>query len=86
MAADLIQPFPEAVITSSDNVVWVKASDLVAICLYLRDDTDQKFDLLNSVTAVDYISYFELVYHITSTSRNASIILKATQPCITNQL
>ena len=76
MAADLIQQFPEATITSGDEAVWVKASDLVTICLYLRENTDQQFDLPNSVTAVDYINYFELVYHITSTSRNAAIILK----------
>jgi NADH-quinone oxidoreductase subunit C len=76
LEADLIHQFPRANVVSSNSAVWVEPNELVAICLYLRENADQKFDLLNSVTAVDYISYFELVYHITSTSRNASIILK----------
>ena len=33
--------------------------------------------MLNSITAVDYVEYFEVVYHITSTIHKHSAVLKA---------
>ena len=35
-----------------------------------------KFDYLNYVTAVDYYSYFEVVYQLTSLEHNHSVIIK----------
>ena len=43
----------------------------------LRDDAEFRFELLSSVTAVDYISYFEVVYHLTSLTRNATAVVKS---------
>ena len=37
---------------------------------------DQKYDLLSSVTSVDRISHFEVVYHLTSLQKNESLVIK----------
>jgi NADH-quinone oxidoreductase subunit C len=43
---------------------------------YLKNTPDFDFDYFNFVTAVDYYSYFELVYHLTSTKHNHSVFIK----------
>lgn len=35
------------------------------------------FNLLNAISAVDYVEYFEVVYHLTSTAHLHSAVLKA---------
>ena len=76
LAAALRQRFPQAEVASGDTAVWVAPESLPQVCAYLRDDPAQRFDLLNSVTAVDYVEHFELAYHITSISNNRSALLK----------
>ena len=43
---------------------------------YLKDTDSLKFDYLNYITAVDYYSYFEVVYQLTSLEHNHSIVIK----------
>jgi len=43
----------------------------------LKSRSEFKFDLLSSLTAVDYIDHFEVVYHLTSLPMNSSVVLKA---------
>ena len=40
---------------------------------------NNKYNLLNSITSVDYMSKFVVVYHLTSIEKNESIVLKI--PC-----
>jgi NADH-quinone oxidoreductase subunit C len=42
----------------------------------LRDRPEFTFDLLNSLTAVDYIGHFEVVYHLTSLRQNRRAVVK----------
>ena len=64
-------------VTLSDvGAAWVTPEALVDVCRFLHDDPDQAFELLSSVTAVDYVEFFDVVYHLTSISRNASAVLK----------
>jgi|TARA_B100000530_G_scaffold295725_1_gene214198 NADH-quinone oxidoreductase subunit C len=37
---------------------------------------EQKYELLSSVTSVDRISHFEVVYHLTSLQKNESLVIK----------
>ncbi len=62
---------------SRDGDVWLKPEAIFAVCEGLKERPEFKFDLLNSVTAVDYIDHFEVVYHLTSLPMNASAVLKA---------
>jgi len=56
--------------------VLVKNESLVAVAEYLKTGEGLKYDYLNYVTAVDYYSYFEIVYQVTSLEFNKSIMFK----------
>ena len=72
----LATTFPNAVERWDQSSVWVVASSVVDVCQHLRDDPGLDFNFLNAVTAVDYIDYFEVVYHLTSLQHNHSAVLK----------
>ena len=77
LAAAISRRLPEAVVASDSAAVWVQPDAVATTCAFLHDDPDQRFELLSALTAVDYVEHFELVYHLTSISRNASCVLKA---------
>ena len=57
--------------------VWVKPEAILEVCRFFKEDSALRFDYLVSVSAVDYIEYFEMVYHIVSMVNNHSVVLKA---------
>ena len=57
--------------------VWVKPEAIFEVCRFFKEDSALRFDYLVSVSAVDYIEYFEMVYHIVSMVNNHSVVLKA---------
>lgn len=59
------------------DVVFIDPEAIRGVCLHLRDDPQLAFDYLLSVTAVDYLDYFEVVYHLLSLTHNRSAVLKA---------
>lgn len=69
--------FVDKVETVDGTGVWVAPASILEVCTFLHDDVQQDYSLLNSVTAVDYVDHFDVVYHLTSISRNASTVLKA---------
>ena len=77
LAESLRSQFQNAVINSDESAVWVEPSVIADVCAFLRDDPAHDYKMLGSLTAVDYVEYFEVVYHLTSISRNATAILKA---------
>ena len=56
--------------------VWINSEKLYEVCRLLKEDTLFDFDLLNSLTSVDYIDHFEVVYRFTSISYRSSCIIK----------
>jgi len=66
---------PEAVIAVEAGAVFVLPENVAEVCQALRDR--QGFDYLLSVTAIDYLDYFDVVYHLLSLSKNESAVLKA---------
>ncbi len=76
IVAKLSAKFPGAVEEAGTDVVLVKSEYLLAVAEYLKNTDSLKFDYLNYVTAVDYYSYFEVVYMLTSTTHNRSVVLK----------
>lgn len=77
LADAISESLPEAVVDGRGTDVWINADSVPQVMLLLRDDAEFKFELLSSVTAVDYISYFEVVYHLTSLTRNATAVVKS---------
>ncbi len=69
--------FPGTVEASDDAQVWVQPGRLVEVCRWLRQTPDLDFDFLSSISAVDYIEHFELVYHLTSIRHNHRAVIKA---------
>ena len=61
---------------STQDSLVVKADSLLKVARYLKDTDDLKLDFFNYVTAVDYYSYFEVVYQLASTQHNHSVLLK----------
>jgi NADH-quinone oxidoreductase subunit C len=68
--------FPGAIEEAGDDSALVKSESLISIVEHLKDAEGLKFDYLNFITAVDYYSYFEVVYMLTSLTYNRSVTLK----------
>ena len=56
--------------------VWVPKKEILRICDFLKNDAESKFIFLRAISAVDYIEYFEIVYHLLSVEFNHSCVLK----------
>jgi NADH-quinone oxidoreductase subunit C len=69
--------FPDAVISEDDTAVTVRAESIVEVATYLRDDAEFDCKFLNSLTAVDWIDYFEVVYHVSSMVKDHILTVKA---------
>ncbi len=74
--AKLAEKFPGSLSEAGKDSVLVNAASLLEVAAYLKNTPGFDFDYLNFVTAVDYYSYFEVVYHLTSLKHNHSIFLK----------
>mgnify|MGYP000007183412 CR=1 FL=1 len=71
--------FGDAILATAEDkwpVVYVKAERLPEVVAHLRDSPGLDFDLLSSVTAVDYEDRFETVYHLRSLKEGHNLVLK----------
>lgn len=72
----MMESVPGAVLDWDDTSVWVVAQDVLEACRFLNEDPDLAFDYLVSISAVDYVEYFEVVYHLLSMAKNHSLVIK----------
>ena len=70
----------DAAISSNETDVWVRLDSLADAAAFLKNTPDLDFATLTAVTAVDYVEYFELVYHLLSMRRNHSVVVKTRVP------
>jgi len=84
---ELKKAFPDDVLAThayrGDETALVTREKIKAICLWLRDHPDMRFDLPTDLTCVDYLGEtprFEVVYHLYSTTKKHRIRLKARVP------
>ena len=77
MSAKLTAALPAAVAGYDAAAVWVNPDQLAAAAALLKADPALDFQFLNSVSAVDFVEYFDLVYHLTSLRRRHTAIMKA---------
>ena len=68
---------PGAIIEAEEGFVLVSASRVAEIALFLRDDPELDCKYLNSLTAVDWIEHFDIVYHLSSLAKNQALVIKA---------
>ncbi len=76
IATQLEEKFPGSIEETGPESVVVKSDSLLAVAEYLKNTESLAFDYFNYVTAVDYYSYFEVVYQLASTKHNHSVIFK----------
>ncbi len=70
------QKYPGAVREAVPEWAEVLLEKLIEVCAYLRDDPDLDFRFLSSVTAVDRLDHFEVVYHLQSLRLNQATVIK----------
>ena len=68
--------YPGAAIRFNQTDVWISPDSLLDACRFLRETPDLDFAFLLAISAVDYVEYFELVYHLLSMRHNRSAVLK----------
>jgi len=76
VAQKLNKAFPNATATADKTAVHVNNTSLYQVAEYLKNTSGLDFDYLNNLTAVDYMDYFEVVYHLSSLQHNHSLVLK----------
>ena len=76
LAKKITEVFPKSVVTAEGTSVVVNSETLYPVAEFLKNTAEFDFDYLNNLTAVDYLDYFEVVYHLTSLKHNHSLVLK----------
>ena len=76
VARRINEAYPSAAIDHNETDVWITAGSLPDVAHLLKETADLDFAYLTSITAVDYVEYFELVYHLLSMRHNRSVVLK----------
>ena len=76
LAQQLQAGVPNSVVESTEAAVWVKPALLKEVTSLLHDDPELDFQFLNSISAVDFIDHFEVVYHLTSFRLQHSAVIK----------
>ena len=56
--------------------VWVRPAQIEKVARFLHDDPDLDFQFLNSISGVDFIDHFEVIYHLTSLRRQHTAVVK----------
>ncbi|HTU24046.1 MAG TPA: NADH-quinone oxidoreductase subunit C [Pirellulales bacterium] len=82
-----------AELTAIDPWIEVTPAGLPALCQYLRDEPDLRFNQLNCISGVDYLEpdpkkaakagfepHLEVVYHLWSLPHKTSLVLKVMLP------
>ena len=57
-------------------VMWLSADELPIIAKQIKEDETLQFDFLFCQTAVDKLTHFEVIYHLTSTEYRHCLTLK----------
>ena len=62
--------------TPAGEALWVKAPRVAEVAGFLKSDEGLDFNFLSSISAVDQIDHFDVVYHLTSLSKQHTAIVK----------
>ena len=73
---EINKELPNSIVKNNDDSVWIRPDDIKKVCSILKNPQGLDFSFLTSISAVDYIEYFEIVYHLTSMRNNYSGIIK----------
>lgn len=68
---------PTAVAGQHGSAILLNGESVLDVCRFLNQASGLEFDYLVNLTGVDYLDYFEVVYHLISMKHNHSLVLKA---------
>lgn len=68
--------FPKAVAGFDESSILIDSKYISEVCKFLKQTASLEFDYLVNLTAVDYLDYFEVVYHLVSVRHNHEVTLK----------
>ena len=71
---------PGAVDRWTDDTLWINPPFISRVAGFMHKDGDLDMEYLNSISAIDYIGHFELVYHLTSFRKGHKATLKSRLP------
>jgi len=66
LAEEISNHISDSVVSSDDNSVYISREKIYEVLKFLKETSGFSFDLLSSITAVDYIDHFEVVYQLKS--------------------
>ena len=66
LAEEISNHISDSVVSSDDHSVYISKEKIYEVLKFLKETSGFSFDLLSSITAVDYIDHFEVVYHLKS--------------------
>ena len=66
LAEEISNHISDGVVSSDDNSVYISREKIYEVLKFLKETSGFSFDLLSSITAVDYIDHFEVVYQLKS--------------------
>jgi len=76
LSKGIAEKFSGSVVSSDETTIIVNSKELYRVAEYLKNTPGLDFDYLANLTAVDYMDYFEVVYHLMSLQHNHGLILK----------
>ena len=76
VAREITELLPGAVVAADKAAVVVTSKSLFQVAEFLKNTPALDFDYLTNLTTVDYVDYFEVVYHLISLKHNCSLVLK----------
>ena len=68
---------PGSIVESSHAEILIDSRAVASVLHVLKESPEFDFNYLNSLTAVDYYDYFEVIYHLTSMKNNQTVTVKA---------
>ena len=77
LAASIEAQLPGAVEAHAGDSVWVACQRILEVAEFLKGEEAIRLDMLNSLTAVDYMDHFELVYRFRSLLHNTTAVVKS---------
>ena len=75
IAAKLNSKYPDSASTDGESLL-VAAENMPDAAAFLKDEPGIELDYLHNMTAADYPQYFEVVYNLSSISKQHSLTLK----------
>src|SRR6185437_9094834 len=69
-------PLPPSHVRGDESYLLAPAASILPLGDFLRRDESLSFDNLSFLTAIDWKTYFEVVYYLVSTLRRHKLVLK----------